>query len=255
VNHSTPADMQSSGGFMAMWVRNLRPLRKAYVTWMWVIAIGVIHAVVDWNGGPQESRAWYEVFALSRDHLLVGKLWQLVTYGLLHGHLWHVGLNALGLLWLGSKIEDYTNGATLTKMIITGILAGGLLHVLLGVGILVGISGGVIALLLCHATLSPESQIFPFKLSAKNLAYGIWIAESGFVMIDPSLGLPGFKMLGISLVDHGMGSIFQMGHACHVGGAMAGWCWGRWLLRPRVTLERLQRDRAKREATRSTVGE
>jgi hypothetical protein len=74
--------MQSSGGFMAMFVRNLRPLRKAYATWMWVIAICAIHAVVDWNGGPQEFRAWYGVLALSRDSLFDGKLWQLVTYGM-----------------------------------------------------------------------------------------------------------------------------------------------------------------------------
>jgi membrane associated rhomboid family serine protease len=37
-----------------------------------------------------------------------------------------------------------------------------------------------------------------------------------------------------------------MGHACHFGGALAGWLYGRWMLRQRVTLEKLRRDRARR---------
>jgi membrane associated rhomboid family serine protease len=51
------------------------------------------------------------------------------------------------------------------------------------------------------------------------------------------------------LQQHGMGAVFAMGHACHFGGGLAGWLYGRWLLRPRVTLERLRRDRKRREAS------
>jgi hypothetical protein len=43
-----------------------------------------------------------------------------------------------------------------------------------------------------------------------------------------------------------------MGHACHFGGGMAGWLFGRWLLRPRISLERLRRDRERREAKESS---
>jgi membrane associated rhomboid family serine protease len=42
--------------------------------------------------------------------------------------------------------------------------------------------------------------------------------------------------------------IFEIGHACHLGGGLAGWLMGLWILRPRITLEELQKERARREA-------
>jgi membrane associated rhomboid family serine protease len=48
-----------------------------------------------------------------------------------------------------------------------------------------------------------------------------------------------------------MGHWFRIGHACHFGGGLAGWIYGRWLLRPRVSLKQLERSRARRE-TRDT---
>jgi membrane associated rhomboid family serine protease len=50
------------------------------------------------------------------------------------------------------------------------------------------------------------------------------------------------------MATHGMGTWFDLGHACHFGGGVAGWLYGRWLLRPRVSLERLRRDRERHEA-------
>jgi membrane associated rhomboid family serine protease len=89
--------------------------------------------------------------------------------------------------------------------------------------------------------------MMPVPLSAKNLGLGILLAALILALINPALNLPGLSSLGNALEDHGMGSWFQIGHACHFGGALAGWIYGRWILRPRVTLASLRQDRARRE--------
>ena len=67
-------------------------------------------------------------------------------------------------------------------------------------------------------------------------------------LMNPDLNLPWVSDGGRWLTRRGYGDLFQMGHACHFGGALAGWIYGRWILRPRVTIESLRRDRARREA-------
>jgi membrane associated rhomboid family serine protease len=90
--------------------------------------------------------------------------------------------------------------------------------------------------------------MFPLLVSGRSLGLGILVAAAFLALINPALGLPGFSVIGKLMVDHGMEDWFRMGHACHLGGGLAGWAYGRWLLRPRVTLDRLRRERARREA-------
>lgn len=77
------------------------------------------------------------------------------------------------------------------------------------------------------------------------------LAELLLALIDPALGVPGISYLGKILTEAGLGIWFQMGHACHFGGGLVGWLVGRWILRPRITLERLRRDRVRAEANRT----
>ena len=43
----------------------------------------------------------------------------------------------------------------------------------------------------------------------------------------------------------------EQGRLTVIGGGLAGWWYGRWLLRPRVTLASLRRDRERREQQES----
>jgi membrane associated rhomboid family serine protease len=185
---------------------------------------------------------------LSREGFLSGKIWQIVSYGFLHGGWWHVGVNAVFILVIGSRIEYIAGRARMLVALFAGILGGGVFHLLLGDGLLVGISGACLALLLLLTTLSPESRFFPLPISGKSLGLGILLAALIFTLLNPILKLPGFAGIGELLVEQGMDSLFQLGHACHLGGGLAGWLCGRWILRPRVTLERLRRKRTRREA-------
>ncbi len=234
---------------------HLRQLATASVTWFWVVLILAIECVVMVAGGHNQQPAWswFTTLGLSREGVFSGKVWQLVSYGFLHGGWGHLGLNGVLLLIVGSRIEHMTGRGNLSKALLLGVLGGGIGHLWLAPGgadapLLVGLSGGCLGLLLLLVTLSPQSRMMPLPLSGRSLGLGVLSAELFLTLLNPSLGLPGLAGLGRSLVAHGMGGLFEMGHACHFGGGVAGWLFGRWLLRPRVSLTSLRRARERREA-------
>ncbi|MEO0996278.1 MAG: rhomboid family intramembrane serine protease [Pseudomonadota bacterium] len=122
---------------------------------------------------------------------------QLLTYGFLHGNLWHLALNLFMLWMFGRNIEHVWGqrrfliyylvcvvGAGLTQLVV-GALQGGAYPT-------VGASGGVFGLLLAYGMLFPEQRIMllfpPIPLKAKymvvlfglfTLAYGISGAMPG----------------------------------------------------------------------------
>lgn len=250
--------MTSTGAPFSNAGRNLRQLGSSPASWAWVAIVLGIQALVTVAGGPdrQPAWSWFETLGLSREGVFAGKIWQVFSYGLLHGGWWHAGLNAIFILLIGSRIEHMAGRATMVKATVGGVLGGAIGHLLLAPGgtgapLLVGLSGGCVALLLLLTTLSPQSRMMPLPVSGKSLGLGILLAELILALADPALGVPGFATFGKGLADHGMGASFPMGHACHFGGGVAGWILGRWLLRPRITLERLRRDRKRREADKS----
>ena len=250
--------MTSIGTAFSTIGRNLRGLGSAPVSWAWATVIMAIHFWVVAAGGPTRPLvwSWFEMFGLSRDGFLAGRIWQIFSYGLLHGNGWHAGLNALFCLCIGSRIEHIAGRALMLKATIAGVIGGGVGHLLLAAGgegapVLVGLSGGCLSLLVLFTTLSPESRLWPLPVSGRSLGIGVLLAELVLALIDPSLGLPGFARIGEWLAIQGIHGGLQTGHACHFGGGLAGWLLGRWLLRPRTTLARLRRERARLEADRN----
>ena len=247
--------MTSTGAPFSNAARNLRQIGSSPACWTWVALVLGVQLLVTAAGGQnrQPAWSWFETFGLNRQEVFSGKIWQVFTYGFLHGGWLHVGLNSLFLLVIGSRIEHMTGHAGIVKATFVGVLGGGVGHLILAPGgsnapLLVGLSGACMALLLLLTTLSPQSRMMPIPVSGKSLGLGILTAELILALIDPSLGLPGFSELGMWLVNHGQGAWFQLGHACHFGGGLAGWMLGKWLLRPRISLKRLRRDRERREA-------
>ena len=250
--------MTSSGAPFSNAVQNLRQLRSAPLSWAWAGAVLGIQGLVVAVGGPDQQPAWswFVTLGLHREGIFAGKIWQVFTYSLLHGSWLHAGMNAVFVLLIGSRIEHVAGRRVLMQVLLFGIVGGGLSHLLLapggaGAALLVGLSGGCISLLLLLTTLSPQSRMMPLPISARSLGLGVLAAELILTLLDPRLQIPGLSGLGRELVEHGFGSWFQLGHACHFGGGVAGWLLGRWLLRPRTTLKRLRRDRERREASES----
>lgn len=253
--------MTSTGGpFSNVW-QNLCLLRHTPITWVWVVIILGIQTGVVAMGGIEQQPAWswFGWLGLSREGIFSGKVWQLITYGFLHGSWWHAGLNAVFFILVGSKIEHMAGPAVLVRAALFGIIGGGLAHLILAPGaagapLLVGLSGGCMGVLLLLTTLSPQSRMMPLPVSGKSLGWGILIVELTLTLVNPALGVPGGASIGDWLFLHGMGGWFGVAHACHLGGGVAGWLFGRWLLRPRVSLTRLRRDRERREAKVGTRG-
>lgn len=248
--------MRSSGVYFSELRLRLRSILTARASWTIAGLLIALQALVSLAGGHERIPWVFENFGLSRTGISTGKVWELVTYGLLHGGFLHVGLNALCILMVGSRVEHVLGRAQVWKTMLAGVLGGGLAYLLLstkgeGEAILVGASGGCIALLILLTTLSPDSRMWPIPVSARNLGIGVMAAELLLALMNPQPGIPVFSHLGEILASQGLAGWFSVSHACHFGGGIGGFLLGAWLLRPRVTAATLQRDRERREARRS----
>jgi membrane associated rhomboid family serine protease len=154
------------------------------------------------------------VFSLSLGGLLRLEFWQPVTYLFLHGGLWHLILNLLGLFFFGPETER-TIGTQrfLALYFACGILAG-LGWILISgtpVGRCVGASGAIFGVLGAFAGLFPHRPItllvffvIPVTMRARTLAI--------------ALGL--FSLLAI------ISQPGQIAYAAHLVGGLAGYLFG-----------------------------
>jgi membrane associated rhomboid family serine protease len=232
------------------WAWRLGILLKARVTLALVLVVAWLFVAVEALGGVDRLAWWYLEFGLRRDDVLAGKIWQVATHALLHGTWLHLGLNAALLWWCGARVEHMLGGRALLKVLGWSVLGGAAAHLLLapaGHAPLVGLSGGVMGLLLLITTLSPQSRMLLMPVSARNLGLGVLIAAGLLALCHPELGIPVFAKLGAWCVALGGGPVFDVGHACHFGGALTGWLLARTILRPRVSLAELRAQRRRRE--------
>jgi membrane associated rhomboid family serine protease len=190
---------------------------------------------------PSLSDRIYLAGGISRDSLLSGKVWQLVTHGALHATILHLAFNLLALLMAGLQLERILGARGLLKIFWGGVIAGGLGHVFLQPAgqaniTLVGASGGIAAMFFWLITVSPDARSRYIPLSWRTLGRVLMTAQ---VVIVALLWLP-----------HAGGNpnTLQIGHACHLGGSIFGWWMARRTMRP-VTLSRhdLLKQRARRE--------
>ena len=186
---------------------------------------------------------------LSQHGIGAFEIWQPLSYAFFHSGWAHLAMNGLLLLSVGSRLEWMVGRRSYLLLLLAGVLLGGLFHLAFSTNILVGGSGAVFALVLAMTTLAPDSKwLMPFPVSAKNLGRGLLTASLILLLTNPDLGIPGLSRLGVMLTEAGWGGLFRISHACHLGGAVAGWLGARWILRTRISLADLQRDRARRES-------
>ena len=217
---------------------------KPFYQWNVVTALMLVllllQLVLMFAGGLPKVFWYYENFGLSWDGISHGKVWQLLSYALLHGDWVHLVINLFILWFAGGRVMQMLGQRKSLEIIAAGVLVGGLLHLLSGLllvtgyreSYLVGISGACFALLLAMATLSPHTRLRLIPLSGKNLGLGIVIGEALLWLMHPDFGLPVLSLLGEQMVAWGGAELFEISHACHLGGALAGWCLARRVLTP-----------------------
>lgn len=238
-------------------MERLRILARARAVWCLVAVLAVVQWRIAQLTDSRQLLEIFERFGLSRDGLLAGRIYELLSHALLHADGMHLAMNALAMVWLGAGIEWIVGARNAFWVYLAGVLLGGLGHVALvpsdaQASLLVGASGGVMAWFLYLTRLMPDARLRWLGLSAGNLGLGVWIASGSLALMLPALGLPGAAALGAEIAPSGL---FRIGHACHFGGATAGALAAWWTLRPRVDLRRLQRERARRESRHAVTGE
>jgi hypothetical protein len=100
-----------------------------------------------------------------------------------------------------------------------------------GENVLIGASAGCVALLLLTTTLAPQSRMVPLPLSAKNLGAGVLLGSLLLSLLHPGLNLPFLAEIGKTGSRIFGENFFEVGHACHLGGALSGWLYGLWIMR------------------------
>lgn len=182
----------------------------------------------------QPDAAWYQSFALSRYGILRGELWQIFTHALIHGSWTHLALNLAIILALGGRIEKMLGSWGFWRLAMIGVFCGGIFHLCLGSGLLVGISGCCMAMVLFLTTQFPQRSLKPLRLSGRSLGRGILVSAFILALVNPDIGIPVLSSLGSWLRSlPGLEGLFQVGHACHLGGASIGFLVAKRFMRSR----------------------
>ena len=138
-------------------------------------------------------------------------IWQLVSYGFLHGGLPHLLFNMLALWMFGGAIERLFGsrpvaiyylacvvGAAIAQLIVVHFFTGGIYPTL-------GASGGVFGLLLAFGMMFPHERIM---LLFPPIPMPAWVFVTGYGAIELFLGVTG-SQAGVA-------------HFAHLGGMAAG---------------------------------
>ncbi|MBN2376398.1 MAG: rhomboid family intramembrane serine protease [Sedimentisphaerales bacterium] len=143
------------------------------------------------------------------------QVWRLISFQFLHGGTFHLFFNMIGLYFLGPTLEhSWGSRQFLIFFLVCGFI-GGLVYMiasnigLLGGGILVGASGGVLGMLVACAILFPHFVVI-------LLLFPVPIRFAAVLLTVVYI----FSVLG------GEGN--AGGNLCHLGGMATGFLWVRW---------------------------
>ena len=185
------------------------------VTQRLMIVLGAVFALQCINAVYLQTRA-ESYLALTTDGLRSGFVWQLFTFQFLHGGLFHLLMNLMGLWFLGSWVERVLGTQRYLFFFALCGVGGGLLQgslMLLFPGhygsLLYGASAGTSGMLALFAVLEAESELrwnFVIPIRAKHL---LWLEA------------------GISLFFTVVPANQGVAHAAHLGGILAGLAFAR----------------------------
>lgn len=168
---------------------------------------------------------------LSWDALKDGHVWTLVTHLFVHSGFEEGGLNILHLFgnmlmvyFAGRRVVEALGARNFYLIYFLGGIAGAVLQLLLTPDLyLIGASAAAFALLLSFAAIQPEAQLLlfiplPIQVRARTLGRAALILSAG-------LGVLGLTMSDTSV----LGVLARTAHFAHLGGALFGLFYMRWL--------------------------
>ena len=263
---AAPETISAMGSGKGRLGRGWRQLRSAPCTWMLVgilVLIQLIPVAWDMIQPEADKLTWaQEILGLTEKTFFAGRFWQIFTHAFIHANWLHLLANLACIILLGSKLEHIIPKRSFWLLVLFSCIAGGLMFLLFTAAVsvlpdelpptLVGSSAICFGFLVLLTTLSPDSKFLPLFLSGRIIGVAIILTNLILALLNPDLPTGAMAGYGRMLVDHGMEDLFKISHSCHLGGSLAGFLYGKWLLRPRVTLKSLQKARAKIEAKQNS---
>lgn len=161
--------------------------------------------------GPQFF-AWFALWPPGAPDLPEFQLWQLVTYGFLHGSLTHIAFNMFALYMFGSDIERLFGPRFFLQYYVACLITAAAAHLAVTAwmgappGPTVGASGAMFGLLLAFGWYFPQRRILllfpPIPMPAR-----VFVAVYGAIEL----------VLGVT------GTASGVAHFAHLGGMLGGW--------------------------------
>jgi membrane associated rhomboid family serine protease len=165
-------------------------------------------------GGTPFLFEWFALWPLASGPSEVPsfQLWQIVSYGFLHGGLAHIAFNMLALYMFGGDIERLFGARFFLQYYFVCVVAAGLTHLVV-TGWLgappyptVGASGGIYGVL---------------------LAYGLYFPRRIVMLVFPPIPMPALLFVvvyaGLELYYGVTGTRAGVAHFAHLGGMFGGW--------------------------------
>ena len=164
------------------------------------------------RGGSELARFMNANFVVSLEAVKAGRVWTLVTAAFSHEAGMHLLLNMFVFWSFGSTIEARLGRRNLWFIYLGAALVASLAHVLVNVvtdrnSTGLGASGSVAAILVMVAIANPRSMIMLMGV----IPIPAWLLVGGGVFVD---------IVGLSKSLEGRST--GIGHAAHLGGALAG---------------------------------
>ena len=170
---------------------------------------------------PKQSVV-FDYFALSREGLAHGYVWQLVTYQFMHAGWFHILMNSWAIYMFGREVEAVIGGRKFLALMFSSGIVGGVVQVLVAMvwpqyfgGPVVGASACAFGLVAAFALIFPEREltmlilfVIPIQMRAKTL-------------------LIGSAVLAVAGIAFPMDNV---ANAAHLGGMVMGWFFVRKIL-------------------------
>ncbi len=123
---------------------------QPFVTWA-LVGVNIVVYLITVAQGSGINSPGGDLFAkwvLFGPAVANGDWWRLITAAFLHANLLHIGLNMLGLVWLGAPVERYLGHVPYLALYIVSGLAGSAGALITSpTGITVGASGAIFGIL------------------------------------------------------------------------------------------------------------
>jgi rhomboid family protein len=136
--------------------------------------------------------------------------WTLVTYMFLHGGIWHLFFNMIGLFFFGPRLEVELGGRDFLLLYFISGLAGALFSFITPYVAIIGASGAVFGVLIGFAYYWPRDQIY------------IW----GIIPVQARWLVAGMTLLSLWGGFGGGGD--GIAHFAHLGGFAGGYLFLKW---------------------------